>query len=66
MATIARRVKARREAVIQGEKVESILDSMSTNQEIGEYTPLAGPGLFSSARDIKLECPASSAPGDFS
>ena len=47
------------EAVIHGEKAESILDSMSSDQKIGENSPLSGPPLFSPARKIKLECPAS-------
>ena len=42
------------EAAIQGEKAESILDSVSSYQEIAEYTPLAGPRPFSPAGDIKL------------
>ena len=50
------------EAAIQGEKAESILDSMRSYQEIGEYSPLAGRRLFSPPGDIKLECPASNAP----
>ena len=64
--TIARRGKSCAvEAAIQGEKAESILDSRSSYQEIGEYTPLAGQRMFSPAGDIKLECPASNAPDGF-
>jgi hypothetical protein len=51
--------------VIHGEKAESILDSMSSDQKIGENSPLPGPPLFSPARNIKLECPASRAPDHF-
>src|SRR6266536_634172 len=53
------------EVMIHGEKAESIFDRMSSDQEIGECASLAGPGLFSTTANIKLECPASRAPDGF-